>query len=396
MLSSMELFTAVVGLGLPAAVIFYASQKDVSIRRIWTVNLAYAGLLVAVLTPLFVGTYGPLADLLAKGTGGTIWILAGVLTPVWFLDRTMQGLLLGELRFGLFNVLFVAGRALYFLATVALVVVASTGVGGALVALAAASVLMIVGTAVVLRDQLRPLWPGSLTGVLLRYGLRVQVGSVLQLALFRIDVVILQFFVTLRAVGQYAVATSLAELVIQLAVAFQLSAFPLASHYEEDAQRATTIAAVRHYGILALGATVGVLLLGPLVILYAFGPGFRGAIAPLLIMLPSMGLLGTGLVIGADLRGRGRPGLASILAGAAMAAVVALDLALIPPFGINGAALASTLAYSCFGLASLGILHRVSGIPLAELVKPTRRDFERYVGAIRSGVTLIRGRPAPS
>jgi O-antigen/teichoic acid export membrane protein len=69
---------------------------------------------------------------------------------------------------------------------------------------------------------------------LLRYGSRIQVGSIFQLLNYRLDVVILTFFVPLSSVGYYVVAQTLAELVLTLARAFQGSVLSLVSHYEGD------------------------------------------------------------------------------------------------------------------------------------------------------------------
>ena len=60
-------------------------------------------------------------------------------------------------------------------------------------------------------------------------------------------------------------------------------------------------------------------------------------------------------------RARGRPGTSSILAARVQGiATVALDLVLIPPYGAVGAAIASLLAYTVYGLVSLWVLGRGS------------------------------------
>jgi O-antigen/teichoic acid export membrane protein len=114
---------------------------------------------------------------------------------------------------------------------------------------------------------------------------------------------------------------------------------------------------------------------GTVVILFAYGPPFSLAVIPMLVLLPGIWFLGLGLVIQRDLGGRGRPSLSSSLAGLAAAVTVVLDLALIPPLGVMGGALASVVAYTTFGNASLIALHHVSGIAVRELIVPTRQDF---------------------
>jgi O-antigen/teichoic acid export membrane protein len=119
-----------------------------------------------------------------------------------------------------------------------------------------------------------------------------------------------------------------------------------------------------------------------MVILWAYGPSFHAAVVPMLVILPGVFFFGLGSVIGGDLGGRGRPGLSSGLAGCAALVTVALDLVLIPPFGVMGAAVASVIAYTTFGVASLVALSRVSEIPLAEML-PRRADLVSYLLVLR-------------
>ena len=207
------------------------------------------------------------------------------------------------------------------------------------------------------------------------YGARVEVGAVFQLMNARLDVIILQFFRPLSQVGYYVIAQIIAELVIVLSRAFQTSLLPLISRFEgQERQALTTTAAIRHHGILTFGAILFNAVFGTLVILFGYGPSFRGALVPMLILLPGMWFLGTGMVVAGDLRGRGRPALSSALGGLAVAVTVGLDLLLIPNHGAVGAAFASLAAYTVFGTTSLVALARVSGIPLRTLVIPTSAD----------------------
>jgi O-antigen/teichoic acid export membrane protein len=205
-----------------------------------------------------------------------------------------------------------------------------------------------------------------------------------QMVNYRLDVIIMQLFRPLTEVGYYVVAQTIAEVVITLATAFQSSLLPLTSHYEGDArQNEVTVSSLHHHAILAGVAVIANVFVVSAVILFLYGSAFRPAVVPMLVLLPGIWFLGLGLVIQSDLSGRGRPGLSSALAGLAAGATVILDFALIPPFGVIGAAVASVAAYTCFGVTSLIALSRVSGIGARELVVPTHDDFmvyRRFIG----------------
>jgi O-antigen/teichoic acid export membrane protein len=76
-----------------------------------------------------------------------------------------------------------------------------------------------------------------------------------------------------------------------------------------------------------------------------FGNGFRSSIVALWLLAPGAVSLAMNQVLGSILQGRGRPLVLSIGEGVGAVFTVALLAALIPPFGIRGAAVASTVSY---------------------------------------------------
>ncbi len=392
MLSASGLALALASTGLPLSVIYFASRSDSEPEKILGNSLLYAAVLTAVFIPAGFFLYGPLARAFGHGQGGMNWIIAAALVPIVFLDWTTHGQLQGMTRFGRFNALLVISRIAYVLVIVVLLGVFSFGVTGGLIATGAASLVMIAGSLGPLLQRGAPRVDTGLIRRMLNYGSRVQIGSIFQLTNARLDVVIMQFYRPLSQVGYYVVAQGIAELMMTLARAFQSSVLPLVSRGEgTERQAATSIDSIRHYAILATAALLANALLGPVVIYYAFGSQYRAAIVPMLILLPGVWFLGVGTVIQGDLGGRGRPGTSSKLAGIAAAVTVVLDLTLIPPFGVIGAALASVAAYTTFGVASLIVLHRVSEVPLRELVLPTRRDLGVYSQLARDALARLRG-----
>ena len=394
MVSIVELGIAFAGLGLPFAVGYYASRLSSAPGALLGNSLMWGGLLAVVFVPMFWFLEEPISDLVARGEGGETWVLVAALIPVTFLSYTTSHQLSGTLRFGLYNVLLVGSKVVLLVGVIALVGLFDLGVAGALLATAAGAILVIVGSLPSILRSGRPRFDRGLLRTMIGYGARVEVGAVFQLMNARLDVIILQFFRPLSQVGYYVIAQIIAELVIVLSRAFQTSLLPLISRFEgQERQALTTTAAIRHHGILTFGAILFNAVFGTLVILFGYGPSFRGALVPMLILLPGMWFLGTGLVVAGDLRGRGRPGLSSALGGLAVAVTVGLDLLLIPNHGAVGAAFASLAAYTVFGTTSLVALARVSGIPLRTLVIPTSADLALYPAAIRTGLSRLRRVP---
>jgi stage V sporulation protein B len=384
------------GIGVPWATIYLSARSEASPAALFGNSLLHAGVLAAVLIPAAALLQQPLSDAFGHGHGGAAWVLAAVLVPVTFLNWTTHGQLQGMLLFGRYNLLNVLSKVAEALCIVILLGVLSLGVSGGLIAYAVASVVMVLGALRPLLASGRPRLQAWLMRAMLRYGARVQVGSIFQTVTSRLDLVILQFFRPLSEVGYYAVAQIIAEVALQLAGAFQSSIMPLASRYagHQERQSAASADSARHYGILAGAGLLVVAVAGPLVIRFLYGSKFAAAIVPMLVLLPGIWLLGMGGVIQGDLSGRGMPGTASKLAGLAAGVTIVLDLALIPLLGVIGAALASSIAYAAYGVASLIALRRVSGISLRRMVVPTRADLAGYwLFARRALVHRRRSRP---
>lgn len=382
------------GVGLPWAAIYYAKRRDATAGGLLGNSLLHATLLAAVLIPGAWLLHPQLASAFGHGGGGNTWVLAGVLVPIMFLDWTTHGQLQGMLLFARFNALLVLSKIAAAVCVVVLVAILGLGVGGGMVSYVMASVVMILGALKPILASGRAKLEPRVYRAMLRYGSRAQIGTIFQTAIARLDVILLQFFRPLSQVGYYVVAQTIAELMLQLTGAFSASVMPLMSEYEGDESQAVTSAdSVRHHGILAGAATIANVFFGTGVILLLYGSRYDAAVVPMLVLLPGVWFAGMGGVIQGDLSGRGRPGLSSQLAGLAAVVTVVLNLALIPPLGVLGAALASVVAYTTYGVASLIALHRISGITIRRLLVPTRADFALYWRFLRHRGAAPRATP---
>lgn len=175
--------------------------------------------------------------------------------------------------------------------------------------------------------------------------MRGQLGNILTFVNLRLDALLVPVFVNLDSAGVYFVATRVREVVAQLSTAAAAMLFP---HVAASADRTSTDTTERA-GRLTLTATLaaGAVLAAvsaPLLGL-VFGAGYRRGTWALVLLLVAMLPLGLGRILSADLKGRGRVGVVSIAAGVGAAVTVIADVALLPRWGIAGAAVASILAY---------------------------------------------------
>ena len=384
-----DLMVAVVTVGFSYAVAYFVSKKDAPRGAILGNSLLLAAGLGVVFIPVF-GFFGPqIAHVLSRGQGGGVWRLVGIVAVITFLDWCIHNQLLGKLQFGRLNALIAVSRVIALAAIVLLIGIAGWGVVGGLLSIIAAAVVMIVGSLLALRD-VKPTVDLALMRNMLSYGGRVSVGWIFSLVNYRADVFVLQAFVALRIVGQYVVAALVAELALLFSGAVQTSVNTLVARYEGEAAQAETIASsVRHGVILTAASTIGLAIFGGPLITIAFGEAFRPAVTPMYILLPGVTFLGVAAVVTGNLRGIGRPGMSSILAGVTVIVTLALDFVLIPLYGMNGAAVASTVAYTAYGVMGVVVLARLTDATVRELALPRRDDFTAYLRGVGAAVGVV-------
>jgi O-antigen/teichoic acid export membrane protein len=369
------------GVGTHEAATYYASRRARRRPYVLGNGLAHAaGLLVISLVAAYL-LMGALQRHVAPHYDRRIWLLAGLLVPSYYLYELVTSMLSAEGAFAFRNRLNVTARISTTAATLAIVGWLGWGVPGALVASMPALLVPVAGGMRLLARNGIAL-SRTVHSASLRYGARVQVGSLLTFLNARFDVLVLSAFAPLAVVGSYAVAQLVAELVLL---------FPMSLGYVLRAQVASgrqndslSGAAMRLNGTLVGICVALVLLAGPATIIYGYGPGFRSALVPFLILLPGMWFLSTGGLVQNALSGRGRPGLSSLLAGGEVVITVGLDFALIPRYGAVGGAVASVCAYAFYGIASVATIARLDAVPARTLLFASRSELRSFVTTLRS------------
>ncbi|HTZ44841.1 MAG TPA: polysaccharide biosynthesis C-terminal domain-containing protein [Jatrophihabitans sp.] len=223
------------------------------------------------------------------------------------------------------------------------------GMGGVLVALVVADLL--VSLAIADRLRRRGFFGGwgrpdaRLARAVYGYGTRGQLGGVMSLINLRLDVAILGAIAGPGVLGVYAIASKYAELLRLPGLAVTYVLYPVFSRRSPVAATERTRALLRPAFGLTVAAAIPLAAAAGLVLPALYGRSFHGAVVPTWILLA--GLVGEGVtgLVTAYLYGIGRPGLNSAAIAVAMAVTVAGDLALIRPFGVTGAAVASAVAY---------------------------------------------------
>jgi O-antigen/teichoic acid export membrane protein len=235
-----------------------------------------------------------------------------------------------------------------------------------------------------LRHRWRPRLSRPLLRESLSLGLRSHLGNLANYVFLRFDYYVVSAIAGPTALGQYSLATSLAEklwMAVQpiYSVAFSRIAGGGTAEAAALATRLTRAALWLLAGlslVLALGAT---LLIAPV-----YTERFAPALGPLYLLLPGAVCLGGGwflsLFFASHLR---QPETTTRIAWAACAAGVPLYLILASLAGVHGAALASSLTYGIAFAATLVAFVRATDQPVSRLLVPQSEDLRTLASYLR-------------
>jgi O-antigen/teichoic acid export membrane protein len=334
-------------------------------------------ILAVVLGPFF----------LSDQEDGPLYIVIGAPAAFFLLLQSMfLGLYRGANNFGKYNILSLSSKVIY-LVTVSVVLVgvashARSALWAGCIAHGAFGLLLFCLTWKDFGFSFNNL--GPVLKQLLSFNFLGHIGSILQTISYRLDIFVVAFFCSTIEVGLYGMAVSIGQIMWHLPNAIGmilLSKTPADNRQSADVRLIFICQSL----LLIMGLVVAMgAILAPMIFPLVFGEGFRGSSRPFLFLLPGILSLSLWKVIANDMSGRGRTVYKLYSSAAGAVATVLLDFTLIPRYGIEGAAVASSIAYSVSTVVILYLATRETQIPLRNLLLPEQYTFRRILKRTRT------------
>lgn len=236
-------------------------------------------------------------------------------------------------------------------------------------------ILLGIGAGTLVR---RLQFQGGLVAAMLRFGLLAGVSSGLSYLNYRADAFLVEHFKGTASVGIYSVAVYVGEGVWQFSGSLALATYARVGAAERDEAIALTTRVMRHTLVILGGVCVVLFVLADVLVGF-LDPAYAPASTALRILLPGVMLYG----LAASFSGfytyqRGKPWAAAVVSGVGLAIDLSLDVVLVPAYGVNGAALASAIAYTVAILGALVVFMVDAKVGPASVFRFGRADVEDY------------------
>jgi O-antigen/teichoic acid export membrane protein len=223
----------------------------------------------------------------------------------------------------------------------------------------------------------------------LYYGGKMYLGNIAQFLNYRLDMFLVAYFLNVTAVGHYAVAVGIVEKLWLIPGSMGLVLFPRVSAINEAHANQLTPQVARHTLFIVFIMSVGLLVLANPLIRLLFGVAFLPSVKPLMILLPGIVALSVGQVLSSDLAGRGRTEVGAFASFVSLVVNVPLNFFLIPRWGINGAAFASTVAYILATIILIIVFTGLSKTSYSDILLIRIDDFYIYSRILRKVIVKM-------
>lgn len=212
------------------------------------------------------------------------------------------------------------------------------------------------------------------------YGWRMWAGALAGVLVMRLDQLLITPLSTVTQLGLYAVAASVAEVILVANAGIRDVVFAAESR-EQNRSRAAYATRISSLVVAILAA--GVALLSPWAVPLFFGSEFGAALPSIYILLAATVLGNPGSIPGMVMAGWGRPGLRSISLALALGVNGLAIVLLVPSLGAIGAALATLLSSCVAGWTNIYWLWRHFDVSPTDVLVPRIEDLTRMANTVR-------------
>jgi O-antigen/teichoic acid export membrane protein len=356
---------AFLNLGLGASHIYHLSSGVGNHHTMRRTNWILAATLwLAVIGALLVCTDASIARYLA-GTGKDLALFASMLFPMMLLAAWSSALIQGNRNYRLYNRVMLVQPAVFC---------------GAVIVLQAANAVNVVSVLCCYLLSQLSLWllsesmingftpPAAGTGSrsfadTIKYGLKAHLSNIITFLNYRLALYLVSYMLGTEATGQYVLSIQLAEVLWLISSAASMVVFPeSAAHSKSRAELRKMITKIAGsvFQITFAGALIAAAA-APFAIPWIFGKAYEGAVVPFIILLPGIVMWSYMSVLSNSLAGMGHQKVNILSALLCLSISIVGSLLAIPIFGVHGAALASTLAFSITTVFTVVMYLRIVG-----------------------------------
>jgi O-antigen/teichoic acid export membrane protein len=384
-------------LGIGPASVYYVGKKQIDLDSLFKTNvISGLGLsVVAYSVGLVVVLF--FSDQLFSSIPSTVLLTVLLVLPFLFMKLLLQAIFQGTQDFKAFNAIILIGQGTTLVLVFIFLIILDAGLIEALISFVAGQVMTVITVIFLLKKRLSIKFKAGKFNPIyfkksLTYGIKAHFSNILAFVNYRADIFMISFFLSPAAVGFYAIAVNIAERlwVVSQAISSVLLPRISSSNDEQDKNNITSTISRNVFTASIIGGFI-FFLISDLFIKLFFGNAYEDSSIVLKLLLPGIILGSMARILSNDFAGRGKPEINLYTSIFTVIANISLNILLIPLYGINGAAIATSITYSINWLIKIIIFNRMTGMPFWSFLVVQTSDFKLYLKMARKLKAVTRG-----
>lgn len=372
------------GLGTEFSNVYFVGKNKNVLNQMFTNNiLIWLFATIFCVTVVLVAQQYLLKYLLPR-FNRTLFYIALLIFPAFLWLSFSRAVFQGLERFRIYNFLKISEPVTKIIAVVSLVVLLNGGLKGGAYAMLLSYVLPALLSIFLLAKYAQPHLPVNTKLFVqgMKYGLKGQIGIFFQFFNYRIDMFLVLFYLGQGSVGIYVVSVAIAELLWHIPNSVSTTLFPRISAKDKRSADEFTCKVSRVSLAIMLIVAIVIGITSIVLIPAIYGRSFSASITPLHILLPGVVFFGLVKILTSYMHGRGKPQYGSIVTICSLLLTLTFDFLLIPSMKVQGAALATTIAYVSSFFLTLFLFVGMSGLKFSSFLVPDFLVIPRFLVSV--------------
>ncbi len=219
----------------------------------------------------------------------------------------------------------------------------------------------------------------------LKYGLKNHIANMISFFEYRLDLLMVSYYLDAKSVGTYVIAINIAEKIWMVSSSVSSVMFARIVNLEDEKEKTfITIYSAKVVFIVSLLIAIILYFIADKLIILLFGEEYSMSILPFLYLLPGIVFWSAVKVYASYIAGEGKPEYNIYVSIISVIINLILNIVLIPKYGLSGAAIATSIAYTINFILRLFVFQRMSKVSLSKIILPTKEELSIMLTYIKA------------
>ncbi len=370
-------------LGTPTAIAYFTGKDKYPKEEILTFILVVSLTIGSLLAITFFMLYPMIPGKWANIDRG-VMLIGIASTPFFFLQNFISRFLLSMMKVRQSNIVNLVRSSLYLILVLTLLLLLKGSLKASVVSYSASIIIASIIAVLVFTRDIRPKLrvSGELAKDAFKYGFKAYMINILNFLNYRLDIFLIQHFLTTSELSFYQIAVGLSEKLWYIPNALSAVLFPTLLMQKEFSTKLTE-RVCRHSLFIMLITAIPVIVFARTAISLFYGKPYLPTASALYSILLGIVLYPIFKFLTVDFAAREKLGIGI---GASLAGVIVnliLNILLIPRYGIIGAGIATSVSYSLMSLILIMTFTHTNKASLKDIILIKKEDFDDYRGLIK-------------